>query len=133
VYAGHDGNVYKKSGDGYQKYDNGSWNTVTPPTDQQRQQAQGQAQARAEGAQAGTQATGARAQGAQAGTQARPSTSSWSGDTASQVERDASARAAGTQRTNTYSGVQRGSGGTSSYGGGRSATRSGGGGGGRRR
>jgi uncharacterized membrane protein YgcG len=32
VYAGHDGNVYKKSGDGWQKYDNGDWNTPDRPT-----------------------------------------------------------------------------------------------------
>jgi hypothetical protein len=28
MYAGHDGNVYKNTGDGWQKYDNGSWNSV---------------------------------------------------------------------------------------------------------
>jgi hypothetical protein len=32
MYAGHDGNVYRNSGDGWQKYDNGSWNTVTKPS-----------------------------------------------------------------------------------------------------
>ncbi len=124
VYAGHDGNVYKKDGDSYQKYENGSWNTVQAPTQEQKTQAktQAQSQAQARGAQTGTQATGtARAQGAQAaGTQARPATSSWSGDTASQVQKDASARAAGTQRTSAYSGVQSGSGRASSYGGGSS-------------
>jgi hypothetical protein len=31
MYAGHDGNVYKNTGDGWQKYDNGSWNSVNPP------------------------------------------------------------------------------------------------------
>ena len=44
VYAGHDGNVYKKSDDGYQKYKNGGWNTVQPPTTEQKQQAKTQAQ-----------------------------------------------------------------------------------------
>ena len=29
VYAGHDGNVYRKQGDSWQKYDNGGWNNVT--------------------------------------------------------------------------------------------------------
>ncbi len=28
TYAGHDGNVYKNTGNGWQKYDNGSWNSV---------------------------------------------------------------------------------------------------------
>ena len=32
MYAGHDGNVYKNTGDGWQKYDNGSWNQVQKPT-----------------------------------------------------------------------------------------------------
>lgn len=31
MYAGHDGNVYKNTGDGWQKYDNGSWTPVQPP------------------------------------------------------------------------------------------------------
>jgi len=31
VYAGADGNVYKKTDSGWQKYDNGSWNSVQPP------------------------------------------------------------------------------------------------------
>jgi len=34
MYAGHDGNVYKNTGDGWQKYDNGSWNTVNKSTAQ---------------------------------------------------------------------------------------------------
>src|SRR4029434_7591744 len=34
LYAGHDGNVYKKdSSGGYQKYDNGSWSNVQQPTE----------------------------------------------------------------------------------------------------
>jgi hypothetical protein len=32
VYAGHDGNVYKKTDSGWQKYENGSWNSVQKPT-----------------------------------------------------------------------------------------------------
>jgi hypothetical protein len=31
MYAGHDGNVYKDTGNGWQKYDNGSWNSVNKP------------------------------------------------------------------------------------------------------
>ncbi|MCC6196883.1 MAG: hypothetical protein IT518_20715 [Burkholderiales bacterium] len=34
VYAGADGNVYKKTDSGWQKYDNGSWNSVERPTRQ---------------------------------------------------------------------------------------------------
>ena len=32
MYAGADGNVYKKTDSGWQKYDNGSWNSVDKPT-----------------------------------------------------------------------------------------------------
>lgn len=32
VYAGADGNVYRHTSDGWSKYDDGSWNPVTPPT-----------------------------------------------------------------------------------------------------
>ncbi len=44
MYAGHDGNVYKNTGDGWQKYDNssGSWNTVNKPQNQQQAQQQKQ-------------------------------------------------------------------------------------------
>ncbi len=38
MYAGHDGNVYKNTGSGWQKYDNGSWNDVNKPTQEQAQQ-----------------------------------------------------------------------------------------------
>src|SRR5438874_2623932 len=31
MYAGHDGNVYKNTGNGWQKYDNGSWNSANKP------------------------------------------------------------------------------------------------------
>ena len=50
IYAGHDGNVYKKNGDSWQKYDNGGWNDVQQPTAEQRQAAQNKA------SQAGSQA-----------------------------------------------------------------------------
>src|SRR5215813_1867267 len=31
MYAGHDGNVYKNTGSGWEKFDNGSWNSVNKP------------------------------------------------------------------------------------------------------
>ena len=31
MYAGHDGNAYKNTGNGWEKYDNGSWNSVNKP------------------------------------------------------------------------------------------------------
>ena len=82
LYAGHDGNVYKKDASGgYQKYDNGSWSSVQQPTQAQKQQAQ-------------TQATPARPRAG-----ANPATMS-------QVQSDAAARTQGAQRTNTYSGMK---------------------------
>jgi hypothetical protein len=32
VYAGKDGNVYRNTGSGWQKYESGGWSTVTPPS-----------------------------------------------------------------------------------------------------
>jgi hypothetical protein len=32
LYAGKDGNVYRNTGSGWQKYDNGNWNTVATPS-----------------------------------------------------------------------------------------------------
>ena len=81
VYAGRDGNVYKKQGDGWQKYDGGSggWNNVQQPTPQQRDQAQQRAtEARAE--------SGGR-------------TSGLDSSTVGQLNRDAAARAEGAQRS----------------------------------
>ncbi len=46
MYAGKDGNVYKNTGSGWQKYDNssGSWNTVNTPQNQQQAQQKAQQQ-----------------------------------------------------------------------------------------
>ena len=46
-YADHDGNVYKDTGSGWEKYDNGSWNSVSD--NKQAQSLQSQQQARAQG------------------------------------------------------------------------------------
>jgi hypothetical protein len=81
VYAGHDGNVYRKQGDGWQKYDSGGWNNVQQPTSQQREQAQANAQNRK---------------------------SSWDSSTAQQVNRDSAARAEGSQRTRDASSMRSG-------------------------
>jgi len=88
VYAGKDGNVYRKEGDSYQKYNgDGNWSNVQQPTDAQRQQAQDRAsQAGANRPTTSTTAT-------------RPAASSWDSSTAGQVQRDSAARAEGAQRT----------------------------------
>lgn len=89
VYAGRDGNVYKKDGDSWQKYENGGWTGADGPTQQQRQQAQDRAN------QSGTQRDGA--------------SSGWDSSTSGQVKRDSAARADGAQRTRDAGSVQSGS------------------------
>ena len=107
VYAGHDGSVYRKVGNTWERYSFGEWNSVERPP-------------RPEATPAGPAATN------------RPATTSWDPDTERQVTRDSTARAEGAQRTRDLSTAR--SGGTSSAG---SYRPSGGsrprGGGGRRR
>ena len=119
-YAAHDGNVYKNDGDSWQKYEDGSWQTVEKPDSAAQAQANaqsrsGQAQATAQSrtTQAGTPtATGTTAQpktatrgsGAQAtasGT-TRSAASATSSQSYSQLEQDRQARANSTQRQNSY-------------------------------
>ena len=88
VYAGRDGNVYRKDGDSWQKYDNGNWNNADRP---QPTQAQRDAAQQRAGDRAGSSAT------------------------TSQLDRDAAARAQGSQRTRDY-GSYKGSGGSSGAG-----------------
>ena len=92
VYAGRDGNVYRKDGDSIQKYGDGGWNNVDKPTQEQRQQAQDRA------SQAGTQARD----------RASTSTAGMDAATRQQVNRDAAARAEGAQRTRESSQVRSG-------------------------
>jgi hypothetical protein len=83
VYAGRDGNVYRKdsSGGGWQKYDNGGWNNVNTPTPTaEQQQRANDARDRASTARSGADS-----------------------NTVGQLNRDSSARAEGAQRTRDYS------------------------------
>ena len=97
VYAGHDGNVYRKNGDSWQKYGEGGWSGVESPTPQQRDQARD-----------------------------RAAGSGWDSTTANQVTRDSAARAEGSRRT-TDSSRYRSGGSTSSAGSYRGGGRGGGG------
>ena len=111
VYAGRDGNVYRKEGDSFQKYGEGGWNDVQA-TPEQRQQAQDRA------SQAGTQAGD------------RAAASGWDSIHRQQVNRDSSARAEGAQRTRDSGQVRSGA---SQRSGSYRASGARGGGGGRRR
>ena len=74
MYAGKDGNVYKNTGDGWQKYDDGSWNSVNTPAN--KQQAQQQAQQNKQSYQQqnpNAQANAQQAQQQKQSTQQRPS------------------------------------------------------------
>jgi hypothetical protein len=131
VYAGHDGNVYKKEGDSWQKYEDGGWSSVEQPTPTQRDQAQANAQNRA-GQTAGTSQTSART-GQTAGTTqatARTGQATGASPTVSQLNRDSAARREGAARTGAYSGVRSGTSRPTSYRPSGGASR---GGGGRRR
>jgi len=106
IYAGHDGNVYRKEGDSWQKYENGGWSDTTrpEPTQAQRDQAQQRAtDARQKATDAGAQT---RDRAAQTGASASERS------TIDQLNRDARARSTGTQRTGDYSNY-RSSGGSS--------------------
>jgi hypothetical protein len=91
VYAGRDGNVYRRQGDSWQKYDNGSWGSVAQPTPQQRDQAAARAQDRA--ASSGARDAPARSDPA----------------TVNQLNRDAAARSDGAQRSSAASSARSGS------------------------
>jgi hypothetical protein len=101
VYAGRDGNVYRRENGTWQKYDNGNWsNTPNQPGDRPQPTDRG----------ANRQQPGAGT------TQQRPATSA-DRSTMDQLNRDASARTEGTQRTRDYSSYQGSTGtrGTGSY------------------
>ena len=76
VYAGHDGNAYKKTDSGWQKYENGGWAPAQPPSSatpkqqsreqtQNRQQTQSGQQARQQGDASRYQGGGEQVQGLQ--------------------------------------------------------------------
>jgi hypothetical protein len=114
VYAGRDGNVYRKQGDSWQQYGDGGWSNVS-----------------------GEQAQAARDRASSARSTASSQTSSRTGSTRSidsstygQLNRDSSARYEGSQRTRDYGSYSSGRSSGSSY---RSSGGSRRGGGGRRR
>jgi hypothetical protein len=92
VYAGRDGNVYRNTGSGWQKYDNGGWNSVNTPTPQNR---------------AGTTGTADRG----SSTNRTPAGS----DTVGQLNRDRAARSEGATRTREYGTTRSGSSNAGSY------------------
>jgi hypothetical protein len=92
VYAGKDGNVYRKQGDSWQQYGSDGWSSVERATPQ--------------GAKPTATGTGAKPTGTAA--KPKPATSSWDPSTAQQVTRDSAARAEGAQRTRDAGSVRSG-------------------------
>lgn len=80
TYAGHDGNVYKKTDSGWSKWDDGSWNPVQPPLTTSR-------------------STTTPTMGASA-------TRTMSSDVATQLQNEYQIRSQGDQRTNYYQGMR---------------------------
>jgi hypothetical protein len=90
VYAGRDGNVYRKNGDSWQSYDNGGWNNVDRPE-----------QRSTPGATATQRSAGS------SGSTSQPRTADRS--TVDQLNRDAASRSDGAQRTRDATSVRSGS------------------------
>ena len=131
MYATHDGNVYKNTGNGWSSYDNGNWNSVNKNAQQQAQnyQKSGANQAAAQQQKQSYQNSGANqaknAQSSQRSGQSAQSRSSGS----SEVDREAQNRQRGASQSQRFSEAQRGGGGGERFGGGGERF----GGGGRRR
>jgi len=119
MYATHDGNVYKNTGNGWSSYDNGNWNSVNSSKNAQAQNYQ------KSGSSSSNQAAAQqRAQSSERSGQSAQSRSSGS----SEVDREAQNRERGASQSQRFSEAQRGGGGERFGGGGERF-----GGGGRRR
>ena len=115
MYAAHDGNVYKNTGNGWSSYDNGSWNPVNSSKN-----AQAQSQARSyQNTGANQAAAQQRAQSSQRASQASQARSSGASD----VDRESQNRSRGEYQSQRFQSFQRGGGdrfgGDRSFGGGR--------------
>jgi hypothetical protein len=113
IYAGKDGNAYKKTDSGWQQYDNGSWHPVEGSGAQPKAQAQSQsagANARGQNAQATqTPASDGTANTARQNTPSQQPAGAASSAQVQDLNRDAQARQQGTQRTESYQRQSRGS------------------------
>jgi hypothetical protein len=103
MYATHDGNVYKNTGNGWSSYDNGNWNPVDSSKNAQAQNYGSSSQASAQ----------QRAQSSERSGQSAQSRSSGS----SEVDREAQNRQRGASQSQRFSEAQRG-GGSERFGGG---------------
>jgi len=111
VYAGKDGNAYKKTGNGWQQYENGSWTPVDSSAAKANAQAKAQNASangqRAQAAQTSTTATGAQRDRTATNTSSLPQAggqrpSATQSSELQSLDRDAKARQQGTERTQKY-------------------------------
>ncbi|MBY0275120.1 hypothetical protein K2Z84_07255, partial [Candidatus Binatia bacterium] len=125
VYAGKDGNVYKNTGSGWEKYDDGGWSNVNAPSRSQSS-AQGTPSAATAGSAASTRGSGGtartatsstRAASAQAGasTRSRPAQVNTTGAAAASgfgpngdLQREAQSRQRGALQSHRFEGAARG-------------------------
>jgi len=131
MYATHDGNVYKNTGNGWSSYDNGNWNSVNSSKNAQAQNYQksdssssnqAAAQQRGQSSERSGQSQ-QRAQSSERSGQSAQSRSSGS----SEVDREAQNRERGASQSQRFSEAQLGGGGGERFGGGGGRERSGGG------
>src|SRR2546423_2234166 len=109
MYATHDGNVYKNTGNGWSSYNNGNWNSVNSSKNAQAQNYQ------KSGSSSSNQAAAQqRAQSSERSGQSAQSRSSGS----SEVDREAQNRDRGASQSQRFSQAQRGGGGGERFGGG---------------
>jgi hypothetical protein len=148
MYAGHDGNVYKNTGSGWQKYDNGSWNSVNKPQPNWQGAENGQQRTGSESSQQRTSAASNENRGSESSYN-RSSASSYNrsgeggsdrssggfdrsggGSGSGDLDREAQNRSRGGQQSQRFQDFQRGGGDRFGGGGGFGGGRFGGGGGG---
>jgi hypothetical protein len=100
LYAGKDGNVYKNSGNGWQKYDNGNWNTATSPYSASAQpRAQNSQQKSPTTAQTGTPQSARNYQQRPSNSQVTPPTAQTQPRTQNSQQRSSTTAQTGTQRS----------------------------------
>ena len=111
MYATHDGNVYKNTGNGWSSYDNGNWNSVNSSKNAQQQAQNYQKSGSSSSNQAAAQQ---RAQSSERSGQSAQSRSSGS----SEVDREAQNRERGASQSQRFSDCQQRGGGGERFGGG---------------
>jgi hypothetical protein len=118
MYAGKDGNVYKNTGSGWQKYNNGNWNSVKTPSQQRASVQTPQSQAHgAAAAQRGT-TQGGSGQTQKTGEAQRTSPQGGGGQMQG-LQSEAASRQRGAQSNERFEQRSSGGGGERSAGGGR--------------